>query len=110
MTGLVCCGTAVRVALYNQEAGWLREQSVFKARLGFVSGAEMKLFFYCLPEGRYAIAAFQDLNANTRLDRWLGLLPREPVAFSRVSEWRAPPSFARASFTVPSQQAVEVAF
>lgn len=35
-----------------------------------------------LPAGRYAVAAFHDVNGNQLLDRnWLGV-PSEPVAFS----------------------------
>lgn len=101
LTGLQCCDNAVRVALYQRDADWLKSDRVFKARL-IIANSELESFtFYGLPAGTYAIAAFQDTNDNGSLDRWLGLFPKEPVAFSNVSEWRKPPSFADASFSIP---------
>lgn len=53
-----------------------------------------------LPEGPYAIAAFQDLNGNRRLDRDGMGLPLEPYGFSNEVGRTAPPSFERARILV----------
>lgn len=110
ITGVRCCDAAVRVGVYRTAADWLKEGRVFKARLLMVSGTQSELTLYGLPAGTYALAAFQDDNDNGRLDRWFGLLPREPVAFSNVAGRRLPPEFAESGVRVPSEATVTVAF
>ncbi|MFC5486410.1 DUF2141 domain-containing protein [Microvirga aerilata] len=53
-----------------------------------------------LPEGSYAVAAFQDTNGNNNLDRDPNGLPREPYGFSNGTGRTAPPSFKAARITV----------
>lgn len=110
VTGVRCCEMAVRVGVYRTAADWLKEGRVFKARLLMVSGTQGELTLYGLPAGTYALAAFQDDNDNGRLDRWFGVLPREPVAFSKVAGRRLPPQFAESGVRVPSEALVTVAF
>lgn len=54
-----------------------------------------------LAPGTYAIQAFQDINANNKMDTsWLGL-PLEPFGFSRDAQPRlAKPRFAAVKFDV----------
>jgi uncharacterized protein (DUF2141 family) len=56
--------------------------------------------FADLPEGTYAIAAFQDLNGNRNLDRDPRGLPQEPYGFSNGTGRTAPPSFEAARIVV----------
>ncbi len=110
LTGLPSNETAVRIGLYRNAEQWLRSSAVFKARLLLATQSEATITFYGLPAGRYAIAAFQDENDNARLDRWLGLIPAEPVAFSQVPPARRPPRFAESAITVPSEGPATVQF
>jgi uncharacterized protein (DUF2141 family) len=51
--------------------------------------------------GRYAIAVLHDENGNGKVDRALGLMPKEGFGFSRDAPVRmGPPSFEQASFQV----------
>lgn len=51
--------------------------------------------------GRYAIAVLHDENNNAKVDRALGLMPKEGFGFSRDAPVRmGPPSFKQASFDV----------
>jgi len=61
---------------------------------------EFTVMFPDLPEGSYAVAAFQDTNGNTTLDRDPNGLPREPYAFSNGTGRTAPPSFEAARISV----------
>jgi uncharacterized protein (DUF2141 family) len=64
-------------------------------------GKIQTLEFSSVAYGRYALAVFQDLNMNGKLDKnWMGI-PKEPYGFSGEGnhKWR-PPSFAEAAFTV----------
>lgn len=56
-----------------------------------------------LPDGRYAVAVFVDVNGNQSLDRTLLGLPAEPFAFSGGARR---PDFARASFRLEGQGVV----
>jgi uncharacterized protein (DUF2141 family) len=55
--------------------------------------SSLVVVFPDIPEGAYAIAAFQDLNGNGNLDRDPRGLPREPYGFSNGTGRTAPPSF-----------------
>jgi uncharacterized protein (DUF2141 family) len=61
---------------------------------------EFAVTFPEVPEGSYAIAAFQDTNGNNTLDRDPNGLPREPYAFSNGTGRAAPPSFEAARIVV----------
>jgi len=56
----------------------------------------MRFTFRGLPRGRYAIAAYHDLNGNGRLDKQTFGLPAEPYGFSNDVGRFAPPNFERA--------------
>lgn len=63
------------------------------------SGA-IRFSFKDLPPGRYAIAAYHDVNANGRLDKQTFGLPAEPYGFSNDVGRIAPPSYERALIDV----------
>jgi uncharacterized protein (DUF2141 family) len=69
---------------------------------------EFQIVFPDLPEGSYAVAAFQDTNGNNTLDRDPNGLPREPYAFSNGTGRTAPPSFEAARITVRGNVAARI--
>jgi uncharacterized protein (DUF2141 family) len=56
------------------------------------------------PEGVYAVAVFQDLNENGKLDKnWMGV-PTEPYGFSKDARGTfGPPSFSESSIEYNSK-------
>ena len=58
-----------------------------------------------IPFGEYAVAVFQDLNDNNKLDRNLWGIPTEPYGFSKnpKAKWQKP-SFKDAAFTLNANQ------
>ena len=58
--------------------------------------------------GRYAVAAYQDVNGNGELDRVPPGIPTEPYAFSNDVGRLAPPSFERALVEVGEGRTVVV--
>lgn len=53
-----------------------------------------------LPEAKeYAIMAFQDLNGDGKMERFLGMIPREPYALSRNPSVMGKPKFADSAFS-----------
>jgi uncharacterized protein (DUF2141 family) len=63
-----------------------------------------------LPEGRYAIKLFLDLNGNGEVDtNFLGI-PKEPYGFSNNAKGTlGPPSFDAAAFTIEGPREVSIA-
>jgi len=61
-----------------------------------------------LPAGKYAVAVFQDLDNDNRLNRWLGLLPREPYGFSNNVGKYGPASFNKAAFDLSEDKSISI--
>lgn len=61
-----------------------------------------------VPPGSYAIEAYQDINANDRMDSdWLGL-PLEPYGFSRDARpFLSKPAFARVRFHLKAGHTIQ---
>lgn len=55
-----------------------------------------EVVFEDVPPGRYAVAAYQDVNGDGELDKVPPGIPTEPYAFSNDVGRLAPPSFERA--------------
>jgi uncharacterized protein (DUF2141 family) len=51
-----------------------------------------------VPEGTYAVAIYQDVNDNGKLDSNFIRIPKEPYGFSNNIDKLTPPSFEEASF------------
>ncbi|ANY84779.1 hypothetical protein BB934_38335 (plasmid) [Microvirga ossetica] len=83
--------------------GGLDERS---CQFGQTSPGRMAAIRFTFPEllpGTYAIAIFQDLNGNGRLDRTPLGLPLEPYGFSNDAGRLRRPTFAGASIQVGDQ-------
>jgi len=85
-------GGTVRVGLFASTEGFARRhEGVVASRTVPAGGDTVEVAFTDLAPGRYAVTAYHDANDNRRLDRVLGLLPREGVALSNNPPlWRAP--------------------
>jgi uncharacterized protein (DUF2141 family) len=89
----------VQVAAYASAEGWLKK-SVATARVATTEARDgvIKLRLKGLPEGPVAIAIYQDLNGNGKLDSSVIGIPIEPYAFSRQAQGNfGPPTFDQAA-------------
>jgi uncharacterized protein (DUF2141 family) len=92
------------VALFNSADGFPRK-AYWKGQEAAPSKGAVRVVFRDIPEGTYAVTAYQDLDGNKKLNtNGLGI-PTEPLAFSRdaVAEMDGPPKFSKASFKVGAQ-------
>ncbi len=100
-------GGILTVELYRpSKKHFLRKKSREKrVRVPAGSGSQTVCFNVKKP-GRYALAAYNDVNANRKLDRKLNQLPKEPFALSnnRPLQLRMP-RFDEAAFNVPASGA-----
>ncbi len=90
-------GGSVLVALCR---GGLDEAFCGEGRDAPAAGGVLRFTFDEVAPGRVAVAAFQDLNGNRRLDRTPLGLPLEPFGFSNGAGRDGRPSFAAASIDV----------
>ena len=96
-------GKYVQVGLYNAKANWLKK--TFKGEVSLVEEGKTKVVFKDLPQGKYAISCFYDLNGNTDLDTGFMGVPNEPYAFSNnATALFGAPSWRKASFSVDSNE------
>jgi len=91
---------SIRMAVYNHEKSFPSESHSFRGGvLPLAPGIAHTLSCNNLPFGQYAVAVYQDMNNNGKMDKnGLGI-PTEPYAFSnnvRV-KWRSP-RFGEAAF------------
>ena len=86
-------GGKVYVAAYDSQDGFDNEDFIANAIATLdAATARTELDLQVPTEGRYVIAAFQDLNGNGELDRNFFGVPTEPYGFSKLppSKWRSP--------------------
>jgi uncharacterized protein (DUF2141 family) len=101
VTGLRSDKGQVLICL-TREAGHFPDCSgSSSARSAIVPATHAAASFENLPQGRYAIAVLHDENGNGRVDKTLGLIPREGYGFSRDAPVRmGPPKFEQAAFSL----------
>jgi uncharacterized protein (DUF2141 family) len=74
----------VLIAVYNQKASWLKTAVLSQKKPA--NNNSIVFTFGDLPEGEYAITAYQDLNQNGMLDVNAMGIPKEPYGFSNDAE------------------------
>lgn len=83
----------IRLAVFDSASALKAEKPVSGQVLPLTkTAAPLERLLTNLPEGKFAIAAYHDLNNNGKLDRNAFGIPSEPYAFSGqpASKWRAP--------------------
>lgn len=70
---------SVVVEIYNDEKLFLKKPVVSQIQRANSTSLELSFSF---PQGTYAIAAYQDLNNNKKLDAGIFHIPKEPYGFS----------------------------
>jgi len=71
---------------------------------------KVKVIFYAVPKGEYALASFHDLNTNYKLDvNFLGI-PNEPYAFSNNAKgfMGLPPKYELAKFQFQNNDKITI--
>jgi uncharacterized protein (DUF2141 family) len=90
-------GGPVLVALCQ---GGLSGEACGRGDSALAQGSEARFTFRGLPQGVYAVVAFQDINRSGQLDRTPLGLPLEPYGLSGDAGRRARPDFRDAAFVL----------
>jgi uncharacterized protein (DUF2141 family) len=93
----------VMVAVYDKAEDFPAPQKGLTGQAIEAHGDSAVAIFHGLAAGRYAVAAYQDLNRNGKLDKNFLGLPTEPYGFSKDARGSlGPPSFDAAAVDVPA--------
>ena len=72
------------IGLYNKQKGFPEVGKQYKGIISKIQAKKATYKFENIPDGNYAVALFQDLNKNGKMDyNFLGI-PKEPYAFSCI--------------------------
>lgn len=96
-------GGRIAVAVYRDAESLRRGEGAVRAVMAARTGATTTVTISGLAPGRYAVAAFHDMDGNGRLSTWPIGLPKEAYGFSRDARGRfGPAAFADAAFDLPA--------
>jgi uncharacterized protein (DUF2141 family) len=99
----------VMVAVYDKAEDFPAPQKGLAGQAVEAHGESAEAFFHGLAPGRYAVAVYQDLNRNGKLDKNFLGLPTEPYGFSRDARGSlGPPSFDAAAVEIPATAKVVI--
>lgn len=91
----------IAVAIYRDADSFRHSRNPVRIMMLDRSGPVTRAYVQGLTPGRYAIAAFQDIDGDGQLGKGAFGLPREPFGFSNDARARfGPPTFEAATFTV----------
>ena len=88
-------------AIYKEEKGFRNPEKAYLRKVVPIKDKNPIVGFENLPSGSYAIAIFQDLNGNGKIDlNWAGI-PTEPYGFSNNPKIMfGPPSFSETALSL----------
>lgn len=96
----------IAIALYRNADDFRRNRNAVRTLMLDRDGAVTQARIAGLAPGRYAIAAFQDVNRDGKLGTNPVGIPNEPFGFSSDARARfGPPSFDAAAFTLEASGA-----
>lgn len=89
------------IGLYDSEKSFLKKPHDNSPKIPLTSTDDVTATIENVEPGTYAVSVIQDLNGNGKLDKSFVGLPKEPLAFSVITEIpRGRPKFAPCSFEV----------
>lgn len=96
----------VYIAVYSTKESYKQE----KPDYSFIGAGEEESLVWetFLPEGKYLVAVFQDLNGNKKLDTKLFGIPKEPVALTGWDGKGIPKGWEGQSFVIKDGNPVDI--
>jgi uncharacterized protein (DUF2141 family) len=99
----------VMVAVYDKAEDFPVPEKGLTGQALEAHGDSAVATFHSLTAGRYAVAAYQDLNRNGKFDKNFLGLPTEPYGFSKDARGSfGPPPFEAAAVDIPATQRVVI--
>lgn len=87
------------VGLYNSAGEWLEQ--TYKGESSIIANGKCEVVFKEVPYGEYAISVYHDENDNGKMDKYLGMIPKESYACSNQAPANfGPPRWDDAKFII----------
>ncbi len=106
--GLSCCDGTLRLGLYSDKSLWMKDSGMLRGRISMVTSDSQIVEIHGIPVGQYAVAVHQDANGDGKLNRWFGLLPKEPYGFSNNVGKYGPAGFDAARFRMETDETIVI--
>lgn len=78
--------TRIFLGLYDTEASFKTKSMAIDSVVFIPKTNVSDIFINNIPDGEYAIAIFQDINNNGKLDMGILKIPKEPIGISNFGE------------------------
>lgn len=105
---LQCSSGNVMIAIHDDEKGFPSEKPFAEETVSCKHLNDNRVTVL-LPKGRFAVAAFHDVNGNRELDRNLFRIPAEPFGFSNNPRVvTGPPEFKDAAFQLSEDLEIQI--
>ncbi len=98
------------IGLYNSEKSFKLRLGALDSVIAIPNSNSFNTVLRNIPYGNYAIAVFQDINKNNKLDTKKFKIPTEPVGISNynANKITVPPTFKKASFYLSSDTIISI--
>lgn len=90
----------LRLALYADPSGFRKEDRALARQALPARTGDMTVTFPGLPDGRYAVIAYHDENADGTMNKFMGMIPTEGYGLTNNPEVSGPPQFDECSLEV----------
>lgn len=96
---------AIHLAVYNDAETFLSDAFFLFKKANVTKDGELIIVLNDIPFGEYAISFFHDENSNDKMDKYMGLIPKEAYGFSNNARGTmGPPSYDDAKFNFSTKE------
>lgn len=99
---------ALRIAVFNNEESYKSKKFAFITKEIPIKNKGNRSFEIIIPKGSYAIAVYQDLNNNKKLDLNILGIPVEPFGFSNNPSPLSIPEYKDVKFQFKGDQKISI--
>lgn len=97
------------VGIYNNDKDFIKHTNAVDSIIITPKKSTVTIMFKDLKSGVYAIAFFQDLNNNGKLDTGIFGIPTEPIGISNYDhKATTPPTYRKAEFEIKKDMKIEI--
>ena len=90
----------IYIGLYNKSKNFTSLEDYYKRKIIQSDSKNIHIEFENIPDGKYAIALFQDENNNQKLDKNIFGIPKEGYGFSNNPKTLLEPTYHDSEFEV----------
>ena len=99
----------MEMGLYDKAENFPKNGKQYMLIKRKITGKTFTYTFHDLPPGEYALAVYQDMNSNGRINKNLLGIPTEPYGFSNDIKPRlSAPSFEKTRFTLAADTTISI--